>query len=63
MEQTARTRSFTIIEAPSILGLKPGGVETLPQRLLELGRRGASGRAWVRGSSRSPTQARAIPRR
>jgi arginase len=37
MEQTARTRSFTIIEAPSILGLKPSGVEQLPQRLLELG--------------------------
>jgi arginase len=28
---------FAIVEAPSVLGLKPTGVERLPQRLLELG--------------------------
>jgi arginase len=27
-------RSYAIIEAPSILGLKPSGVETLPDALL-----------------------------
>jgi arginase len=30
-------RDFTIIEAPSILGLKPSGVERLPEALLEAG--------------------------
>jgi arginase len=30
-------RRYAVIEAPSILGLKPNGVEELPQRLLELG--------------------------
>jgi arginase len=30
-------RQYAIIEAPSILGLKPTGVERLPERLLELG--------------------------
>lgn len=37
MEQSGRTRPLAIIEAPSILGLKPSGVEQLPRRLLELG--------------------------
>jgi arginase len=32
-----QTRRYAIIEAPSILGLKPTGVERLPERLLELG--------------------------
>ena len=30
-------RRYAIIEAPSILGLKPTGVEELPERLLSLG--------------------------
>jgi arginase len=30
-------RRYAIIEAPSVLGLKPTGVETLPKRLLEYG--------------------------
>lgn len=29
-------RPYAILEAPSILGLRPGGVERLPERLLEL---------------------------
>lgn len=33
---SAPTRPYRIIEAPSILGLKPSGVETLPERLLGL---------------------------
>lgn len=37
MEQRAQARPYTVVEAPSILGLKPNGVEKLPQRLLELG--------------------------
>ena len=28
---------FTIVDAPSVLGLHPGGVETLPQALREAG--------------------------
>jgi arginase len=34
---TAAPRRYAIIEAPSILGLKPTGVETLPTRLLDEG--------------------------
>ena len=30
-------RSYAIVEAPSILGLKPTGVEQLPQALLRHG--------------------------
>ena len=30
-------RPYAIIEAPSILGLTPSGVQDLPERLLELG--------------------------
>jgi hypothetical protein len=37
MIPSAKHRSYAIIEAPSILGLKPTGVEKLPRRLLELG--------------------------
>jgi arginase len=36
-ESGPASRRYAIIEAPSILGLKPSGVEALPQRLLELG--------------------------
>jgi arginase len=37
MQPGARKRPYTIVQAPSILGLKPSGVERLPERLLELG--------------------------
>jgi arginase len=37
MEYASRTRPYAILEAPSILGLKPTGVERLGDRLLELG--------------------------
>lgn len=37
MTPRTQRRRYAIIEAPSILGLKPAGVETLSQRLLELG--------------------------
>jgi arginase len=37
MDSGPTSRRYAIIEAPSILGLKPTGVEELPQRLLELG--------------------------
>lgn len=33
----SHSRRYAIVEAPSVLGLKPTGVETLPRRLLELG--------------------------
>jgi arginase len=35
--QPARRRRYAIVEAPSILGLKPSGVELLPERLLANG--------------------------
>lgn len=35
--QPSHARRYAIVEAPSVLGLKPTGVETLPQRLLGLG--------------------------
>jgi len=37
MSATSRSRPYRIIAAPSILGLKPTGVERLPERLLEEG--------------------------
>ena len=35
--RVARNRRYAIVEAPSILGLKPTGVELLPERLIENG--------------------------
>ena len=32
-----RHRSYAIVEAPSVLGLKPTGVEQLPEALLRQG--------------------------
>jgi arginase len=37
MATTLSQRPYAIIEAPSVLGLKPTGVEKLPKRLLDLG--------------------------
>jgi arginase len=37
LEDRLAHRSFAIIEAPSVLGLFPGGVETLPAALLDAG--------------------------
>src|SRR5688500_2873097 len=37
MGEVVRARPYRIIEAPSVLGLRPSGVERLPQRLLAEG--------------------------
>jgi arginase len=48
------TRPYAIIEAPSILGLKPTGVDRLPERLLECG---LAVRLHARRAARVPTPA------
>jgi arginase len=45
-------RKYAILEAPSILGLKPTGVETLPVKLLQLG---LAERTQARGAGKVPT--------
>jgi arginase len=45
-------RNYAILEAPSILGLKPTGVETLPAKLLQLG---LAERTQARCAGRVPT--------
>src|SRR5688572_14105435 len=36
-DMTLATTRFAVIEAPSVLGLRPTGVETLPEALLRVG--------------------------
>jgi arginase len=49
----AEANRYAVIEAPSILGLRPGGVEELPQALL---RRGLATRVGARRADRLTTQ-------
>jgi arginase len=52
MKQSSNSRRYAIIEAPSILGLKPTGVEELPARLL---REGLAERIRARRAARVST--------
>ena len=63
MAQTTATPRYAIIEAPSVLGLKPTGVESLPEALL---RHGLAERLGARRAGRSSPALRgrdATPRR
>jgi arginase len=54
MSDHRSSRPYAILEAPSILGLKPTGVEKLPQRLLS---EGLAGRIQARHAGRVQTPA------
>ena len=53
---------FTIVEAPSVLGLFPRGVETLPDALLAVGLAERLGAGRTGRVEPLPTSPNAIPR-